>query len=68
VCLTKIIVNLPESTVEKIKAIGEWRRTSMTDGIACSINMDNFLLDQEARDKKVLLERRDGKFECVVRP
>jgi hypothetical protein len=65
---TKIIVNLPESTVEDIKAIAARRGTTMTEAIADSIKMNKFLLDQEARDKKVLLESRDGKFERVIRP
>jgi hypothetical protein len=65
---TKIIVSLPDATVEAIKAIAERRGTSMTEAIADSIEMNKFLLDQEARDSKVLLERADGKFERVVRP
>jgi Ribbon-helix-helix protein, copG family len=64
----KVTVNLPEATVEEIKAIAARRGTTMTEAIADSIKMNKFLLDEEARDKKVLLEGRDGKFERVVRP
>jgi len=65
---TRIIVNLPDATVEAIKAIADRRGTTMTQAIADSIMMNKFLLDQEALDSKVLLERPDGKFERVVRP
>ena len=64
----KVTVNLPEETVEALKAIAARRGTTMTEAIADSITMNKFLLDQEAHDKKVLLERPDGKFERIVRP
>jgi hypothetical protein len=65
---TRIIVNLPDSTVQAIKAIAERRGTTMSEAIAESIAMNQRLLDEEGRDEKLLLESPDGKFERVVRP
>ena len=64
----KVTVNLPEATVDALKAIAARRGTTMTEAIQESIDMNKFLLDSEIQQGKVLIERADGKFERVVRP
>jgi hypothetical protein len=61
-------VNVRKSTIEALREIAARQGTTMTQALADSIEMNKFLLDQEAQQKKVLLEGRNGAFERVVRP
>lgn len=64
---TKVTVNLPDSVVEDLRKIAEAGDTTLTDALRRSIQINKFLLDEEKKNSKLLIERADGKLERVIR-
>lgn len=64
---TKVTVNLPDSVVEDLRKIAEAEGTTLTDAIRRSIQINKFLLAEEEKNGKILIERADGKLERIIR-
>jgi hypothetical protein len=63
---TTVTVSLPNEVVEELKALAAARKTTMTYALAEAIRLSKFLADQQAAQKRLVLERPDGMFERVV--
>jgi metal-responsive CopG/Arc/MetJ family transcriptional regulator len=65
--VTKVTVNLPSKVVEELQELAKREGTSLTNAIRQSIQINNFLSQQEAEKGKVLIETPDGKFQRLIR-
>jgi hypothetical protein len=62
----KVTVNLPASVMSELREIAASKQITMTDAIRQSIQINKYLLDQEQKNGKLLIEK-DGKFIQIVR-
>lgn len=65
--VTKVTVNLPSKVVAELEALAKREGTTLTNAIRQSIQINNFLSEQEEAKGKVLIETPDGKLQRLIR-
>ena len=65
--VTKVTVNMLNTTLQALEAIAKERGITKTDAIQQLIKYNKFMLDQEEENAKILIERPDGRFERIIR-
>ena len=52
----KVTVNLPETTIEKLRELATARDITMTEALRQSIETESFFWDQQAQGNKIVVE------------
>ena len=66
--LVKLSVNLPEESVEWLRAYAYVHDMTMTEAFRRALGLQNLIHNELVKGNKVLLKRQDGSFLQLIRP
>ena len=64
--LIKVILNLPSDLVDKLKAESVSRNLSMTEVIKRGLEAYLFLINEESKGSKILIQKSDNKIVKIL--
>ena len=62
----KVTVNLPDETIQRIRAIADKHGLTMTEAIRRAIITESYLEDQIEKGNKILLEKPDQTYSELI--
>lgn len=66
--MVKLSVNLPEESVEWLRAYAYVHDMTMTEAFRRALGLQNLIHKELVKGNKVLLKRQDGSFHQLIRP
>ncbi len=65
--IIKVSFNIPKEELDAVRKLAEKRRITVTEAIRRALMMEKFLVEEEEKGNKILIEDKDRKFRQVVR-